>query len=186
MDLRERKTKRAIRDTFLQLRAKKPLERMTVKELSELAEISKATFYLHFKDIYDLSEQLQNEVVQDIMSAVSQDEAALADMAQMTKKLYVAFCSHQHLIDILFSGNQASALPGSIEQGIKDHIYKIKPEAKEDKVFNVLLTYQIQGGFYAYMENRRLLGDESILNILDELSRHLKSFHPEKHASFPN
>ena len=170
MDLRERKTKRAIRDAFLQLRAKKPLERITIKELSELAEISKATFYLHYKDIYDLSEQLQNEIVQDIMSAVSQDEAALVDMEQTAKKLYAAFCSHQHLIDILFSGNQASALPGSIEQGIKDSIYRIKPEAKEDAVFNVLLSYQIQGGFHAYMENRKLLGDEIILNILDELS----------------
>ena len=58
MDLRERKTKRAIKDAFLQLRVKKPLERIRVKELSELAQISKATFYLHYKDIYDLSEQL--------------------------------------------------------------------------------------------------------------------------------
>lgn len=33
--------------------------------------------------------------------------------------------------------------------------------------FRVLLTYQIQGGFHAYMENHRELGDEK---ILDELS----------------
>lgn len=176
MDLRERKTKRAIKDAFLQLRAKKPLERITIKELSDIAEISKATFYLHYKDIYDLSEQLQNEVVQDIMGVVSQDEAAFVDMEQMAKKLYIAFCSHQHLIDILFSGNQASALPGSIEQGIKNSIYRIKPEAKEDALLNVLLSYQIQGGFYAYMENRKLLGDERILFILDELSGLLKNF----------
>ena len=176
MDLRERKTKRAIKDAFLQLRAKKPLERITIKELSDIAEISKATFYLHYKDIYDLSEQLQNEVVQDIMGVVSQDEAALVDMEQMAKKLYIAFCSHQHLIDILFSGNQASALPGSIEQGIKNSIYRIKPEAKEDALLNVVLSYQIQGGFYAYMENRKLLGDERILFILDELSGLLKNF----------
>ena len=170
MDLRERKTKRAIKDAFLQLRAKKPLERITIKELSDHAQISKATFYLHYKDIYDLSEQLQNEVVQNIMGAVSQDEAALVDMEQTAKKLYAAFCSHQHLIDILFSGNQASALPVSIEQGIKDSIYKMKPDAKEDALFNVLLSYQIQGGFYAYMENHKLLGDVRILFILDELS----------------
>ncbi len=94
----------------------------------------------------------------------------------MAKKLYIAFCSHQHLIDILFSGNQASALPGSIEQGIKNSIYRIKPEAKEDALLNVLLSYQIQGGFYAYMENRKLLGDERILFILDELSGLLKNF----------
>ena len=63
MDLREKKTKRSIKKAFLQLRAQKPLEKITIKELSELAEISKATFYLHYKDIYDLSSQLQNEVI---------------------------------------------------------------------------------------------------------------------------
>ena len=59
MDLREKKTKRNIRNAFIELRAKKPLERISIKELAELAEISKATFYLHYKDIYDLSENLQ-------------------------------------------------------------------------------------------------------------------------------
>ena len=52
MDLRVKKTKNSIINAFLKLRAKKSLERITVKELSDLAEINKATFYLHYKDIY--------------------------------------------------------------------------------------------------------------------------------------
>ena len=174
MDLREKKTKRAVRDAFLQLRAKKPLERITVKELTELAEISKATFYLHYRDIYDLSEKMQNEVVEDIMTAVAQNEAALVDMDQTAKKLHAAFCAHQHLIDILFSGSQASALAGSIEQAIRDSIYRIKPGLRNNAQFNVLLSYQIHGAFYAYQENHKLLGDEVILSILDEISERLK------------
>ena len=54
MDLREKKTLRAIRTAFLQLRGQRPLEKITVKELCELAEISKATFYIHYRDLYDL------------------------------------------------------------------------------------------------------------------------------------
>jgi len=61
MDLREKKTLRAIRTAFLQLRGQRPLEKITVKELCELAEISKATFYIHYRDLYDLSERLQKE-----------------------------------------------------------------------------------------------------------------------------
>ena len=58
MDKRIVKTKKAIKDTFLQLRAKKPLEKITVKELCELAYINKSTFYCHYKDIYDLSAKI--------------------------------------------------------------------------------------------------------------------------------
>ena len=56
MDMRIEKTRRSIINAFLQLRAQKPLEKITVKELSALAEINKATFYLHYRDIYELSE----------------------------------------------------------------------------------------------------------------------------------
>ena len=41
MDRREQKTQQAIRNAFLALRAHKPLERITVKELAENAQISK-------------------------------------------------------------------------------------------------------------------------------------------------
>ena len=40
MDLRTEKTRRSIINAFLELRAKKPLEKITVKELSEKAEIN--------------------------------------------------------------------------------------------------------------------------------------------------
>ena len=167
---------RAIKNAFLQLRAKKPLERITIKELSELAEISKGTFYLHYKDIYDLSDGLQNEVVQDILREVTQNEMLLFDMEQTARKLYTSFCAHQHLIDILFSGNQASALPGRIEKEIKDSILKLRPELKRNAAFLVLLSFQIQGGFYTYAENHKQLGDETVLNLLDEIAKSLRGF----------
>ena len=54
MDLRRQRTKNSIINAFIQLRASKPLEKITVKELSELAYINKATFYTYYQDIYDL------------------------------------------------------------------------------------------------------------------------------------
>ena len=45
MDIRIEKTERAIRNAFLELRAAKPLEKITVKELCSLACINKSTFY---------------------------------------------------------------------------------------------------------------------------------------------
>ena len=58
MDLRIEKTERSIVRAFLKLRAEKPLEKIRVKELCEKAEINKSTFYAHYRDIFDLSEQL--------------------------------------------------------------------------------------------------------------------------------
>jgi AcrR family transcriptional regulator len=175
MDLREKKTKRAIRDAFLQIRSRKPLERITIKELAETAEISKATFYLHYRDIYDLSQQLQNEVIQDVLNGVIQENKVILNVEQLTKRLYDSFYSHQNLIDILFSGTQAAVLPIRIEQGIKEHIFNIDPKAQKDAKLRVLLTYQIQGSYYAYTQNRKELGDEQVLDILDKVSFHMRT-----------
>ena len=140
MDLREQKTKKNIRNAFLELRAHKPLERITVKELAELVQISKATFYLHYQDI-----------------------------TLFTMQLFSAFHAQQHLIDILFSGTQASVLPIRIESALKEHIFRILPDTRDDARFNIFLTYQIQGGYYAYSENRRRFGDRQVLDALKDI-----------------
>lgn len=170
MDLRKKKTLRHIRDAFLQLRADKPLEHITVKELSELAEISKATFYLHYKDIYDLSEQLQNEIIQRILDNITHPEQLIPNPTQYTQELFEAFCANQNLMEILFSGNQAAMLPLRIEQKVKEYLFQTFPDFKEDARFNILLTYHIQGGYYAYMENHKRFGNESILDTVCEIA----------------
>ena len=62
MDLRIEKTERGIKNAFIELRSRKPLEKITVKELCESARINKSTFYAHYKDIYDLSDAMEEEV----------------------------------------------------------------------------------------------------------------------------
>lgn len=170
MDLREKKTLRNIRNAFLQLRAHKPLERITIKELSELAEISKGTFYLHYKDIFDLSTQLQNEVIQNILADIIQPDIPLFDMAQLPQQLFGAFHSHQNLIDILFSAGQSAVLPYHIEQSIREYAYQIKPELQNDIRFNTLLSYQVYGSYNAYIKNAKQFGDDQVLTVLDEIT----------------
>ncbi|MDE5861843.1 MAG: TetR family transcriptional regulator, partial [Ruminococcus sp.] len=56
MDLRVEKTKRNIINAFLNLRSHRPIEKITIREIAEIAQINKATFYLHYHDIYELTE----------------------------------------------------------------------------------------------------------------------------------
>ena len=60
MDLRVQRTRMNIRDAFIELRSRKPIEKITVKELAEAAFINKATFYQHYADLYDLSESMED------------------------------------------------------------------------------------------------------------------------------
>ena len=106
MDLRKERTKRNIINAFIELRAKKPLERITVKELSELALINKATFYSHYEDVYDLSKQLEDETINSIIMNVSNLDNMIENTKQTTHELVTAFLSQTQLINILFSDSR--------------------------------------------------------------------------------
>lgn len=171
MDLREKKTRRSIKNAFIELRAKKPLEKISVKELAELAEISKATFYLHYHDIYDLSEQLQKEVIQNVLNSISKPDWLLLDEARFTKELFEAFYSQQALISILFSGSQASVFPIGIENELRNYIFDLVPEYKDDARFNIMLSYKIQGGYYAYQKNYKNIDMTVIIDTINEMGQ---------------
>lgn len=51
-------TKQALRDSFLNLAAKKPVEKITVRDIVEDCGVNRNTFYYYFSDIYALLEDL--------------------------------------------------------------------------------------------------------------------------------
>lgn len=152
MDLRQKKTERSIINAFLSMRSKMPLEKITVRELAQRAEIHKATFYLHYHDIYALSESLEREVVDEIFSGLSCPADILRDTERFNEELYCLLISHQNLLGILFSGSRAGSLVNLLEERIKSYIFELHPAYKNDLEKNVVLTYLIQGGYRAYMQ----------------------------------
>ncbi|MGI5888853.1 MAG: TetR/AcrR family transcriptional regulator C-terminal domain-containing protein [Oscillospiraceae bacterium] len=47
-------TKQALADSLKKLASRKPLEKITVKDIVEDCNVNRQTFYYHFQDIYDL------------------------------------------------------------------------------------------------------------------------------------
>ena len=108
MDLRIEKTKKSIINSFIELRSKKELEKITVKELCEKAQINKSTFYSHYHDIYDLSEQLETEVVNSIIEQMNHPEYVIEKPELFTHELYAGHMARSALIEILFSGTRSN------------------------------------------------------------------------------
>lgn len=65
-DRRSIKTKRAIRNAFLELLKEKSINKISVVEISKLADLGRGTFYLHYKDVYELMEHLENELIHNL------------------------------------------------------------------------------------------------------------------------
>ena len=150
MDIRIEKTRQSIINAFIELRSHKELERITIKELCEKAQINKSTFYAHYQDIYHLSDTLETEVVVSIMENLTHPERVLDDTA-------------------LFSGSRSKCLVQKIEVALKELVFRAYPQYREDKDINIMLTYILYGCYYAFYENRKY-GDVPVLSSITELT----------------
>lgn len=173
MDLRTERTRRSIINAFIELRVKKPLEKITVKELSEHALINKATFYSHYSDIYDLSEQLEKEAVDTVLKSIPHPDSLITNPNQAAAELAFALMFHGKLFDTLFSGSRAPLLINRLEQGLKDKIYTTYPEYKDSLEWDILLSVMIQGCFHAFVAHMNDTDVNELIKIIGKISERL-------------
>lgn len=65
-DRRIVKTKTQIKQAFLSLLNEKSFELITVRDITERADINRGTFYLHYVDKYNLLEQYENGIFEKV------------------------------------------------------------------------------------------------------------------------
>lgn len=171
MDLRIEKTENAIKNAFIQLRSKKALEKITVRELCEKAYIHKSTFYSHYQDIYELSDVMETEVVKNITGSIPASGLRPDSLSKVTRELTYGFVAQSSLINILFSGNERSHLAYRIEESLREVIFESYPDYKDDLKWNIVLSYCVQGAYWAFQESRGQDVDQVIEIISDITER---------------
>ncbi len=70
-DRRVKYTKQVLKQSLLDLMTAGPISKITVKDLCERADINRGTFYTHYQDPYDLLNQIEQELLDDIMQQLS-------------------------------------------------------------------------------------------------------------------
>lgn len=172
MDIRVEKTQKAIKQAYIELRSQKPLEKITVKELCQLACINKSTFYSHYADIYELSDVVEQEIVNSVLDDLSSSVENVAKSPEVfTREVYLAFVSRLSLINTLFPGTEQRRLVDRLEIGIKELIARQNPEFGMDVEKGILLSFSTQGAFYAYLNNRDVDRDILIRTIENIIKR---------------
>lgn len=175
MDLRTERTKRSIEYAFLELRKQKPLEKITVKELAELAYINKATFYTHYHDIFDLADQLENAFFENTLAGIPDLECIITDPKKSVKNLSQTLSQKKELSDILFSGSRQNYYAQKLNIALRKIIDERYPEKSNDLTWNVVLTTLIQGCYQALSVYSDGSNTDELAQILGEINECLKN-----------
>ena len=140
MDLRIVKTKRAIKQAFLELRCHSPLEKIRVTDICEIATINKTTFYKHYRDIFTLSAQLENEAINLVMESFPAKDEIFQNPMYFLTELPKALDANKEFLFPLFHDN-FDKLFSLLEKQLKDCYGAADSKEEED----ILLTFAIGG-----------------------------------------
>lgn len=66
------RSRRMIRQAFLELIQEKDVEKITVTDIISRADINRGTFYAHYQDIRDLMEQIGNEIIAKVVGVLDE------------------------------------------------------------------------------------------------------------------
>ena len=182
-DRRVRKTKKALYDALAKLLMKKKLQNITIRELTDAADIHRATFYAHYQDIYDLYEQIENSVISELNTIVSNDPTHSYD------GLYVALIDFIYkngvLCNMLMSGNGGLDFQKRVNQLLENNYLKIwlYEDGKTDisAEMRYFTAYHIQGCMSIinlWIEDNCNYPKKDILALLRKLNDHIEIIMP--------
>ncbi len=105
-DRRVKYTKMVLRDSLIGFLDKKPISRITVKELCEDADVNRATYYAHFRDQFDQLQQVEEEFLRDIREYVAGFAAdGVGKNLLMAEKIFEYIFRNNRLCSVLLGEN---------------------------------------------------------------------------------
>ncbi|WP_062354416.1 TetR/AcrR family transcriptional regulator [Bacillus kwashiorkori] len=150
LDRRKKYTRMVLKESLIKLLKEKPIFSITVKEICELADINRSTFYSHYSDQYDLLEKMEEEIIEDMYMYLSQyNFAKEEETLQMTEKLLEYLASKWEICQILLSENNETTFENKVMTVAKNFIIKNHSTAPLDESFSdYLSTFIISGSIH--------------------------------------
>ena len=107
VDRRVRKTKKLLRECLTHLLKEKKIQDITVRELTEMADLNRGTFYLHYKDVFDLLEQTEEELLTAFRQLLNRLDAKNSDndLVPVFEEIFSMVNENGDLVEILLGEN---------------------------------------------------------------------------------
>lgn len=88
----------------MKLLKEKQLSAITIKEICELADINRSTFYSHYSDQYDLLYKMEKEIIGDMQEKLNSHNDSKDELMQ-TEKILEYIAAKKDIFQILLNDN---------------------------------------------------------------------------------
>lgn len=180
-DARVRYTKSVIIENFTNLLQTRPINKITVKEICNLSEINRATFYKHYIDVYDLLEKIETQFLEELKEVlVSREHNTIKDVLTF---IMIKFKAEENKYKPICSNNGDPSFPAKLFEVCyeivvtqKDFIYPNLSTVQKNQLYhfiahgcNGIINQWIADGMKEPISNIADFTERLITNTLSNL-----------------
>lgn len=172
-----RKTKEKLRQALTQLLSQKPLKSITVREIADMVDINRGTFYLYYKDIYDMIEKIELEMMDEfndiVKLRVSKSNGGSPD--PILSDVFAFLAKNADMCLVLLGPNGDLSFVNKLKELVRERCLYYWTQiynAKSTRYFDYFYAFFISGCvgmFEEWLDNGMKESPEEMANILDKM-----------------
>ena len=174
------RSRRFIRQAFLDLLREKRVEKITVTDIVNRADINRSTFYAHYTDVKALIEEIQYEIINRSISLIKETDflELLKSPIPFLRKLIEIANENRELYSILgktaLSFNQLEKIKVLLVEKAMS-LPEIPEEIRQQKKFEVRVNFFVGGIINVYQQYLVGTLDATPEEIIDDIADLIKS-----------
>lgn len=176
-DRRKQRTRQLLRDSLIALILEKGYDAVTVQDITDRANLGRATFYLHYKDKDELLLSMMDDIQQDIMERTMPIVNGSLFLLDGRPPSLLAFQHAEEHADfyraMLGEGGLAGVFTRYRKSGAARVQTQLEPHLGESDVPIEILSHYLMGGLDAllawWLENDRPYSAEYMADVFHQL-----------------
>ncbi|MDD3346969.1 TetR/AcrR family transcriptional regulator [Oscillibacter sp.] len=121
-DRRARRSRKLLKDGLLELMKGKDFSHISVRDITEHADVNRGTFYLHYSGTAELLQSLEDDLLQEAQTLIDahiQETVADGTMRPVFEPILDFVIEHKETCTILFKNNEVSNFTQRLQQVIE-------------------------------------------------------------------
>jgi len=147
-DRRVRRTRALLQQSLIRLMAEKEIKDITVKELTDLADITRGTFYLHYNDIYDMLRSMEYEMFVEFNAILNRspdlNEKGSAPETILTD-IFILLERRRDMAKVMMGPHGDLAFVNHMKNLVKERIYKVLAQKKAGGEYDYAEAFAVSG-----------------------------------------
>ncbi len=143
---RSQMTKMLFRTSLMELMTEKSINKITIKDICNGADLNHSTFYLHYTDRHNLLQDVENEVIEKILQYIKKMDADV-DVIHYIATLFDYLKENKKMAVTLFNNPEAHAFQTMFVEKIKEQIKEFETNDFSPVKEKYVYIYTMQGCF---------------------------------------